>query len=567
MSDSGDAKTLFFEALDCLDSGNLAAAEGKLRQARKLAPDNVPILTNLSVVLIAQDRHAEARTCAQQALSFSPGNIEALLVLADCHSRDQDFKAALDAYDKVTALEPSIAEAHNNRGLVLERLGRPADALASYERALALDGNLSDAHVNRGNALQLLRRHDQALAAYDRAVTLSPASAEAWLGRGNVLHELKRHDEALAAYGEALARCPDLPPAWLGRGNVFCKLKRYEEALAAYDKASTLKPDFAEAWLNRGNALCEMRRHDEALAAYEKALAIAPGLAAAWFGRGNVHYDSKRFDAALAAYDKAIALDPALAGAWLGRGDALRLLRLVPEAIDAYRKALECGGDPATISYYLGALGAQSSPAAPPEKYVVGLFDSYADTFDHDLTRNLNYRIPILLADAIRRCTGSDPLDILDLGCGTGLVGEHLRSVKRSLTGIDLSPNMLEKARQRQVYDHLICSDITRFLETQDRVFNIVAATDVFVYVGDLSPVFPAARRALRDGGLFGFSVEGTEEGDFVLRRTLRYAHSLAYLRRLAERHRFAMEIVEPHVIRRDAGADIDGYLVLMRCV
>src|SRR6185436_7696325 len=99
-----------------------------------------------------------------------------------------------------------------------------------------------------------------------------------------------------------------------------------------------------------------------------------------------------------------------------------------------------------------------------------------------------------------------------------------------------------------KIYDRLVSDDLTAFLRTQDNAFDLAVATDVFIYVGDLSPVFPALRRALRENGLFCFSVEGADGDGFVLRNTLRYAHSIGYLRRLAEQNRFSVETIEPQV-------------------
>lgn len=565
MSDS-EARTLFFEALALLDAANFAEAERKLRAAQALAPDNEAVLTNLSVVLLAQGKPTEACHCAEQALALNAANIEALLVLADCHTHGDNLHAALDAYDRVIALEPAIAAAHNNRALILDRLGRYADALEACDRALALQSDLADAHVNRGNVLQHLAKHEDALATYDAALALSPDLAEAWLGRGNALTDLKRPDEALSAFDRVPAESPAAPHASLGRGNVFYRRKEWKAALKACETALAYNPDFAEAWLGLGNALCELRRHNDALAAYDKALALAPALAGAWLGRGNVFDDLKRYDSALASYDKAIATSAEYTAAWLGRGNALRTLKRAPEAIDAYRQALKLGGDADSIGYCLAGLGAGAQPSAPPQHYVASLFDSYAENFDKDLTGNLKYRVPLVLTEAMQRLAPARSLDILDLGCGTGLVGEQVRTFKRSLTGVDLSANMLDKAAHRQVYDYLVCSDLGGFLQSQaDEAFDLAIAADVFVYVGDLSAIFSDVRRTLRAQGLFGFSVEGIAEGDFVLRSTLRYAHSLDYLRGLAQQHGFKIETMMPHVIRRDAGADIDGYLMIMR--
>jgi len=567
MSNVEQARALFFEALDFLDASDFQAAEARLRQALRLSPDNPAIFTNLSVALLQQGNRADAREFAAKAYVADPRNIEALLVLADCHTHAGDLTAALDDYDRITALEPGIAEAQNNRGLVLHRLARPAEALASCDRAIALSPSLSGAHINRGNALAALGRRNEALAAYDQALALSPDQAEAHLGRGNLLCDESRHDEALAAYDHALALKPGLAEAWLGRGNVLCRLKRLDDALADYAKALALNPALAGAELGRGNALRERRHHDEALHAYEAALTLSPDFAEAYLGRGDTLYDLKRYPEALVAFDRAIALKAGLANAWLGRADALRGMGQGADAIPAYRQALALGGNADMIRYSLAALGAEPSPALSPQHYIVGLFDMYAETFDRDLVDKLNYQSPRLLAQLVARSVPADArLDILDIGCGTGLMGEGLRAHKRTLTGVDLSPNMLEQARRRGIYDRLIESDIVAFLETQTDQFDVTVSTDVFIYIGDLAGIFAGVRRALRGDGLFCFSVEAVDDGDFVLQPTLRYAHSIAYLTRLAEQNSLVVATIEPHAVRREAQGSVAGYNIVMRC-
>jgi predicted TPR repeat methyltransferase len=567
MDDVDQARALFFEALDLLDVADFEAADQRLRQALRFSPNNPAILTNLSVALLQQGNRTDALSFAAEALAFNPRSVEALLVLADCHTHAGDLTDALADYDRVIALEPHIAEAHNNRGLVLHRLARPAEALASCEQAIALSPSMSDAHVNRGNALSALGRRGEALAAYDQALTLNSDRAEAQLGRGNLLCDESRHVEALAAYDRALALKPGLAEAWLGRGNLLCRMKRFDEALADYDKAITIDRTLAAAELGRGNALRERKRHEEALRAYEVALTLKPDLAEAHLGRGDALYDLKRYHEALVAFDRAIALKSRLANAWLGRGDALRVMGQVADAIAAYRQALALGGNADMIHYSLAALGAEPSPALSPQNYIVGLFDMYAETFDRDLVDKLDYQSPRLLAQLIAQSVPADArLDILDIGCGTGLMGEGLRGLKRTLTGVDLSSNMLEQALRRGIYDRLIESDIAAFLNTQTDQFNLTVSTDVFVYIGDLAEIFAGVRRALRSDGLFCFSVEAVDAGDFVLQPTLRYAHSLAYVSRLAEQSSFAVMTVEPHAVRRERETSIAGYNIVMRC-
>ena len=124
---------------------------------------------------------------------------------------------------------------------------------------------------------------------------------------------------------------------------------------------------------------------------------------------------------------------------------------------------------------------------------------------------------------------------------------------------------MLQIAGRRQIYDNLVCDGAIDFLQTQTRSFDLVVAADVFIYIGELTAVFQGVRAALRAGGLFGFSIETSEGQDFVLTAGRRYAHSVAYLRRLSEQHGFVFEAIESNVIRQEDGVDVVGHLAMLR--
>jgi predicted TPR repeat methyltransferase len=210
-------------------------------------------------------------------------------------------------------------------------------------------------------------------------------------------------------------------------------------------------------------------------------------------------------------------------------------------------------------------LGEGAAPAIAPKQLVTQLFDQCADRFDEILVGALKYQAPDLLLEMIERLVSSRNLDILDLGCGTGLVGSRARSLAGTLTGVDLSSRMIELARKREVYDKLVCGGLIEFLRTQIGNFDLAVAADVFIYIGDLSAVFAGVRGALRPGGFFAFSVEASEQQDYVLGSNLRYAQSTGYLRRLANDHGFALEAIEPAIIRRQDETDVPGHLVMLR--
>jgi predicted TPR repeat methyltransferase len=141
------------------------------------------------------------------------------------------------------------------------------------------------------------------------------------------------------------------------------------------------------------------------------------------------------------------------------------------------------------------------------------LFDVYAQRFDSHLVQVLNYSVPEkLAASAALFPSGGEKWAILDLGCGTGLSGAAIAQFARHMVGVDLSSKMLDKARERNLYARLEQLDLLAMMEAEPAAsYDVVFAADVFVYLGKLDELVSQARRLLRPGGLFAFSVESLE--------------------------------------------------------
>jgi predicted TPR repeat methyltransferase len=545
-------------------------------QALRIKPDYAEAHFNRGIALLHLKRPAEALASFEALLSLNPRDVEALKQRGNALRSLSRPAEAVSSYEQALAVEPRDADALNARGNALRELDLSAQALESYDRALALAPDQFEVLNNRGSVLRSLQRPSEALADFDKAIAIREQDAGAHYNRGNALVDLKRAAEALASYDRALALQPRHVEALLGRAGVLCGLWRPAEALAAYDRVLALEPGRAKAWLGRADLLCDpkasgLRKHrswGEILAGYDKALALEPDCVQALMGRGYVlNHKLGRHQDALAVYDRVLALEPNRAGAWLGRGEALERLRRPQEAIEAYRQALANGGDPDIVQVALATLGAAAAPRTLPKDFITRMFDDYADHFEDHLVSRLQYRVPEKIFEAVQRVGAAGNLDILDLGCGTGLVGALFRPLARRLVGVDISSVMIEVAGRRKVYDDLVCGELIEFLPTQPEAFDLVVATDVFIYVGDLAEVFRGVRKALREGGLFGFSTESCEEGDFALPPTRRYVHSRSYIERLGRECGFAQQLVERIVIREQDGDDAMGDLVILRCV
>lgn len=281
-----------------------------------------------------------------------------------------------------------------------------------------------------------------------------------------------------------------------------------------------------------------------------------------------VSQSKQQWDPAIQAFQKALDLSPGNVRALYGLGASYAEKGLNELAIQSFKQYLEIVPDNKQIKFHLARLTG-GSPPAPPAEYVSQLFDQYAEHFDLHLVTQLSYKAPELIYAAVAEVLGSFSvkLDILDLGCGTGLCALLFKEHSSKFSGVDLSEKMVKVAKRRNLYDRLVVGDLAVSLEGLDEVHDLILAADVFVYVGELKKVFKLCSIALKKSGLFAFTVEAAkdEAADYVLQSTGRYAHSIHYLNELAQSSGLEVKIMRDAVLRIDRGGPINGYTVVLR--
>lgn len=217
----------------------------------------------------------------------------------------------------------------------------------------------------------------------------------------------------------------------------------------------------------------------------------------------------------------------------------------------------------------LAALGVAPVPPGPEIVYVEALFDDYAARFEEELIHRLGYDAPQGLAALVERELLARGLEqvghAIDLGCGTGLMGERLRRRASYLEGVDLSGEMVVLAERKGIYDRLEKAELTAWLGAHQGGVDLLAATDVLNYCGELAPILKVAMQVLAPGGLFALTLERHRgEAPMLLRPSLRYAHKGEAARLACRDAGFEVLAVEETVLRHDRGEPIEGLLVLL---
>jgi tetratricopeptide (TPR) repeat protein len=253
----------------------------------------------------------------------------------------QDLERALEGVDALLADDPSSAQGHAQRAVLLARLARDKEALASYDKALELQPDFGDVLFNRGNLLRKQGKYEEALSSYDRALELEPQDAALLNNRGVTLFLLERYQESLDSYARAITLRPDYPDAYTNRGNALQELGFHDEAVESHQKALELAPGHLRARVNLGNALQEMRRFEEAVQHYDQAIALDPGHAEAFNNRAAALNELQKYEEALADCDRALSLEPRYAEALGNRGTALAGLGRHEDALACHEQAFE----------------------------------------------------------------------------------------------------------------------------------------------------------------------------------------------------------------------------------
>lgn len=339
---------------------------------------------------------------------------------------------------------------------------------------------------------------------------------------------------------EALSRCERLIEQGRGgtltrlaHGRVLLALGRAQDAVDALREAGHMSPNTPELLLAFGEALAATGELPAAIGELQRASRLAPD-------DGRPHL--------------------AIARLWLEAGEAEKCLESLEAAIVVGNVS---AADVDAVRHRAADI---RSRARADAGYVKHLFNQFAGDYDTRMQGRLGYAAPSILRQLAGLLTSpGETFDVLDLGCGTGLSGAAFRDLARSLSGVDLSPGMLEKARATGAYTLLCEGDVEQLPAGLEGPFGIVLAADVLVYLGDLDTLFTTVRRRIAPDGLWLFTTERGETPDFELGPKRRYRHSEAYLRGLAERHGFDVSSLVECVCRFEAGEPVTSWAAAFR--
>lgn len=258
----------------------------------------------------------------------------------------------------------------------------------------------------------------------------------------------------------------------------------------------------------------------------------------------------------------ALELAPDWAAGWFRLGEYCELVQDAAAATEAWQKSRMLDPtDPFGAGLKIDLMRDVPLTETMPSAFVEMLFDQYAPRFETSLLEKLDYRGPDLLMGALRDAGFTQADRALDLGCGTGLMGQELRNSCAWLGGYDISQGMLDEAASKDVYDLLEKQDLSALATGPER-YDLIVAVDVFMYIGALEQIVGWCAGALSPNGRFAFTLERSDK-PLELRESRRFAHCPDHVLDLLRSAGLAPVAVQDCVLRQDQGRDVHGVCIV----
>jgi predicted TPR repeat methyltransferase len=446
-------------------------------------------------------------------------------------AKDDEYLDAIKAYEKILEKYPDHIPSHYNLGQLAAKLGDVEKAHRHFTRVTELEPDFAQGHFQLA---QVLLVEQQAQAAIDQliiAVNLVPEYIDA------------QHLLACSA------------------------MQQQQELLAQthFEQLLRMAPDHAAAHLNFALLKLHQTKVNEAKVLLEQALKLDPTLIEAHYHRGVIAMQQGEIELAILEMQETLDRQSDHFAANYNLAILYKMQHHYKLAIFYLKKAQSLQPDNESVAFLLAAFEKQL-PDKAPESFVAELFNHYAHTYDEHMEKVLQYQTPQQMRELL---TPFQPLlpknpNILDLGCGTGLIAHYFQDMRAQFIGVDLSKEMLTQAKKRDIYSELYECDIETFLQNNQNKYDLIIASEVFNYFGPLENLIAACKNALHPQGLLLFSIELSDESNYHLHTFARYAHRQSYMDAITANDWYLLAS-EAIVLRSQENIPVKGQIFLFQ--
>lgn len=321
----GHPDAAYLLGLMAYDFGNLDLAIAHVREACQSPRAPAVYFSDFAELCRQAGLLGEGEQAARRAIALQPQMAGAWNNLGIILQEALKLDESRSSLERALALEPGDPQTINNLANTLKRLGLATEAEKRWLQALELRPDYAEAYSNLANLYNDQGEYDRAESLAQRAIELSPRLADAYINLAGIQTARHRPAEALRVLDALLAFAPTQARAMAAKALTLKDLDRLEEAMDWANRALVAAPDAPESHNAIGQVFQAMGQLEPALAAYDRA-AARPGPAQmdAIANRGSLLMEFGRQDEARSAMEAAARAFPDSPGILLGQTELRR---------------------------------------------------------------------------------------------------------------------------------------------------------------------------------------------------------------------------------------------------
>lgn len=178
---------------------------------------------------------------------------------------EREFSKAIQAYQKVTELDPTYVEAYNNLGIIYQMLGDMEKAFEFYQKSTEINPKYEKGYNNLGIILFLKGRYEEAREAFQKALAINSNNIESHINLGILFKKKGEREKAIESYRKALAINPFHNETHYNIALLYEQLENSEMAVSHFQQfillSSKSHPDLVSKVQRHLNAIVEAKRN------------------------------------------------------------------------------------------------------------------------------------------------------------------------------------------------------------------------------------------------------------------------------------------------------------------
>jgi len=311
--------------------------------------DNINLLFQQAVQCMQSNQLAESEKLLKKIIKNKVEHVDVFLMYGIVLGMQKKYRDALESFLRANKLDTNRADIYINLATTYDELKIYLEAIKAFKKAIQIDQTNSTTWLGIGKSYFSNNQIELAFESLKKSIELNSQDFRTWFNLGIVQDYQQDYDGAIDSYNKALELQPNIPEVLVNRGNAYFKKPNdslaTKLALENYNLAIQLKPDCLEAYAGKAQVLRSLNQLQEAFEACTKGLEFNPQHIDLLMNLGFVFNSYYQFNDAVTVYEKILKINPKNFFVMLKKAIALSSMGKNEESLEELRNLYRLNPD------------------------------------------------------------------------------------------------------------------------------------------------------------------------------------------------------------------------------